>query len=83
MTIPYGAPGDAAAGHVESQVAAPLVRQEPPFTGTGTTSGGVPEWVADDAPLGNSAQIWRIDRAGNRELYARYDPHANAWSRAR
>ncbi|MCW2899050.1 MAG: hypothetical protein JWO67_1315 [Streptosporangiaceae bacterium] len=83
MSIPYGAPEGTDASHVESQIPGPLVRQLPPFTGTGTTSGGIPEWVADNAPIGNSAQIWRIDRSGNRELYAQYDPHTNTWSPTR
>ena len=80
MSIPYGAPNGTDVGHIESQVRGPIVRNDPPFTGTGSTSAGVPEWVANNASLGNLAQIWRIDRAGNRELYAQYDPHTNSWS---
>jgi hypothetical protein len=83
MEIPYGAPTGTDASHVENQVGGPLVRQDPPYTGTGTTSGGYPEWVARDAPLGKSAQISRIDRNGNRELYAQYDPNTKTWSRTR
>jgi len=83
MAIPYGAPEGTDASHIESQIPGSLERQLPPFTGTGTTSGGYPEWVANNAPIGNSAQIWRIDRAGNRELYAQYDPKTNTWSRTR
>jgi hypothetical protein len=42
------------------------------------------EWVANThAPIGSSAQIWRIDRGGDRELYAQYDPKTNTWSRTR
>jgi hypothetical protein len=83
MSIPYGAPKNTDAGHVESLITGPLVRQDPPFTGTGSTSGGKPEWVAKDAPLGKWGQIWRTDRAGNRDLYAEYDPNTNTWSRGR
>jgi hypothetical protein len=83
MEIPYGAPTGTDASHVENQVGGPLVRQDPPFTGTGTTSGGIPEWVARDASLGKSAQIWRIDHNGNRELYAQYDSTTKTWSRTR
>jgi hypothetical protein len=80
MRIPYGAASDGPVGPMESQVQGPLARQDPPFTGTGTTPSGVPEWVADDAPLGNFGEFWRIDRDGKRELYSRYDPQTNTWS---
>ena len=83
MSVPYGAPEGANADHVESQVGGPIERGDPPFIGTGTTSGGIREWVADNAPLGDSAQIWRIDQDGNRQLYAQYDPTTNSWSRTR
>ena len=51
-----------------------------PFTGTGTTAGGIPEWYADGAPIEGPAQIWKIDRLGHRQLYSAYDPSAGSWS---
>jgi hypothetical protein len=50
-----------------------------PFTGTGTTSGGVAEWVANGAQIGKDGKVWKVDRDGHETLYAHYDPSTKSW----
>jgi Family of unknown function (DUF6247) len=59
------------------------VSQDRPFTGTGSTSGGVPEWMATGARTGDDPQIWKLDRDGNAQIYAQYDPITKTWKPAR
>ncbi|MEU7481489.1 hypothetical protein AB0A63_36325 [Lentzea sp. NPDC042327] len=45
-----------------------------PFTGTGSTGGGVPEWIVPrGTDLPDRAEIWQVDRAGGERLHAVYD----------
>ncbi|MET8759364.1 hypothetical protein [Lentzea sp. NPDC004782] len=47
-------------------------RGRDPFTGTGYTGGGVPEWVAKPADLPDRAEIWEV-RDGKERLHAVYE----------
>jgi hypothetical protein len=47
-------------------------RGRDPFTGTGSTGGGVPEWVAKPADLPDRAEIWEV-RDGKERLHAVYE----------
>jgi hypothetical protein len=80
MYVPYGAHKLADATHIENQVTGMMTRQHPPFTGTGTTSGGIPEWIADNARITGDAQIWRIDQSGERQPYAHYNSTKKIWT---
>jgi hypothetical protein len=82
LSVPYGAPKDAAVPHIDNLVPGEPRRDGEPFTGTGTTAGGIPEWYANRAPITGPAQIWHIDKAGNRRFYADYDPAARTWKLA-
>jgi hypothetical protein len=82
LSVPYGAPKGAAVPHIDNLVRGEPRRDGEPFTGTGTTAGGIPEWHADGAPITGPAQIWHIDQAGNRSLYADYDPGTRTWKLA-
>jgi hypothetical protein len=45
-----------------------------PFTGTGSTMGGVPEWRVDGGtPLPDRAEIWQVNEDGTERLHAVYD----------
>lgn len=45
-----------------------------PFTGTGYTMGGVPEWRVDGGtPLPDRAEIWQVNDDGTERLHAVYD----------
>ncbi|MFC3892177.1 hypothetical protein ACFOWZ_11890 [Lentzea rhizosphaerae] len=45
-----------------------------PFTGTGYTMGGVPEWRVDGGtPLPDRAEIWQVNSDGTEKLHAVYD----------
>jgi len=47
-------------------------RGRDPFTGSGYTGGGVPEWVAKPADLPDRAEIWEV-RDGRERLHAVYE----------
>ncbi|MEU0877932.1 hypothetical protein ABZ345_04990 [Lentzea sp. NPDC005914] len=47
-------------------------RGRDPFTGTGSTGGGVPEWVAKPADLPDRAEIWEV-KDGKERLHAVYE----------
>ena len=81
LTIPYGVPdGRSVPSHISTTVPGGLRSDDAPYTGTGTTAGGIPEWRAKEAPITGPAQIWKIDKNGDRTPYASYDPGTNAWS---
>jgi hypothetical protein len=45
-----------------------------PFTGTGSTMGGLPEWRVDGGtPLPDRAEIWQVNADGSEKLHAVYD----------
>ncbi|MFD9699311.1 hypothetical protein [Lentzea sp. NPDC059081] len=45
-----------------------------PFTGTGSTMGGMPEWRVDaGTPLPDRAEIWQVNADGSEKLHAVYD----------
>ncbi len=45
-----------------------------PFTGTGSTMGGMPEWRVDGGtPLPDRAEIWQVNADGTEKLHAVYD----------
>ncbi|GHH37237.1 hypothetical protein [Lentzea cavernae] len=45
-----------------------------PFTGTGSTMGGMPEWRVDGGtPLPDRAEIWQVNADGSEKLHAVYD----------
>ncbi|MCG8921601.1 hypothetical protein L6E10_04035, partial [Lentzea sp. CC55] len=45
-----------------------------PFTGTGSTMGGMPEWRVDaGTPLPDRAEIWQVNEDGSEKLHAVYD----------
>ncbi|WP_434452598.1 hypothetical protein [Lentzea sp. E54] len=45
-----------------------------PFTGTGYTMGGMPEWRVDGGtPLPDRAEIWQVNADGTEKLHAVYD----------
>ncbi|HUQ58048.1 hypothetical protein [Lentzea sp.] len=45
-----------------------------PFTGTGSTMGGMPEWRVDGGtPLPDRAEIWQVHADGSEKLHAVYD----------
>ncbi|SDF63216.1 hypothetical protein SAMN05216553_102420 [Lentzea fradiae] len=45
-----------------------------PFTGTGYTMGGIPEWRVDGGtPLPDRAEIWQVNADGSEKLHAVYD----------
>ncbi|HEX8868343.1 MAG TPA: hypothetical protein VF821_21975, partial [Lentzea sp.] len=51
-----------------------------PFTGTGSTGGGVPEWLVDrGTPLPDRAEIWQVNKDGSERLHAVYDS-ARGWA---
>ncbi len=52
--------------------AAEVKRGSDPFTGTGSTGGGVPEWVAQGSPLPPRAEIWEV-KDGQERLHAVYE----------
>ena len=79
LSVPYGAPAGASVPHIDNLIPGDPRRDGEPFTGTGTTSGGIPEWHANRAPITGPAQIWHIDKGGNRSLYAEYDPSTRTW----
>ena len=81
LSVPYGVPdGRPVPSHIGTTVPGGLRSDDAPYTGTGATAGGIPEWRADAAPITGPAQIWRIDKNGDRTPYAHYDPGTNAWS---
>ena len=81
LTIPYGVPdGRPVPSHISNTVPDGLRGDGAPYTGTGTTAGGYPEWRAQEAPITGPAQISRIDKNGKRSPYASYDPGTNSWS---
>jgi len=82
LSVPYGAPKGAAVPHIDNVIPGDPRRDGEPFTGTGTTAGGIPEWHANRAPITGPAQIWHLDQAGNRRLYAEYDPATRTWKLA-
>jgi hypothetical protein len=84
MVPAFGAPrGDALDG-LAQQVQdlsgnSRIIREGEPFTGTGYTAGGLPEWQAQAVPLGDRAEIWRLDNAGNEVLVGVFD--GTTWHR--
>jgi hypothetical protein len=88
--IPFGGPTGEDFGYMQGLLhdvppfdKSPLVEQDRPFTGTGSTSGGIPEWIARGSNTGSDPQIWKLDRDGNAEIYAQYDPQGKSWKRTK
>lgn len=53
-----------------------------PFTGTGSTMGGVPEWRVDGGtPLPDRAEIWQVNDDGTEKLHAVYDRKFGGWTK--
>ncbi|MCP2250513.1 hypothetical protein [Lentzea aerocolonigenes] len=53
-----------------------------PFTGTGYTMGGVPEWRVDGGtPLPDRAEIWQVNADGTEKLHAVYDRKFGGWTK--
>jgi len=50
---------------------------EDPFTGTGYTSGGVPEWLAPRGEFTGRAEIWKVTSDGNEAMVGYL--HENRW----
>lgn len=51
-----------------------------PFTGTGYTGGGIPEWDAVRSDIPRGAEIWRMTPDGGESLAARYN--GETWTKA-
>jgi hypothetical protein len=88
--IPFGGPTGEDFGYLQGLLhdvppfdKSPLVEQDRPFTGTGSTSGGIPEWIARGSNTGSDPQIWKLDRDGNAEIYAQYAPQGKSWKRTK
>jgi len=88
--IPFGGPEGEDFGHMQPLLdnvppfdTQPMQSTMRPFTGTGTTSGGEPEWIARGAQLSKDAKVWKVDGDGNATLYAQYDPNAKSWKLAK
>ncbi|MHA6760027.1 hypothetical protein [Streptacidiphilus sp. PAMC 29251] len=71
----FGAVNDpAAAQHVAELAGASTGRPwQDPFTGTGYTGGGIPEWDATRTALPTGSEIWRMTPDGKETLAAHYD----------
>jgi len=77
----FGAVDDpAAAQHVADLAGASTGRPwHDPFTGTGYTGGGIPEWDAARSEIPRGAEIWRITPDGGESLAARYN--GESWTK--
>ncbi|MFC1419149.1 hypothetical protein [Streptacidiphilus cavernicola] len=76
----FGAVGDsAAAQHVADLAGAstPGRGWQDPFTGTGYTGGGIPEWDAVRTKVPDGSEIWRMTSDGKESLAAHFD--GNRW----
>lgn len=54
---------------------------EDPFTGTGYTGGGVPEWQASPTQLPDHAEIWKVGADGSEAPVGYFDKEAGSWAR--
>lgn len=55
-----------------------------PFTGTGYTEGGVPEWTTTGGVgLPERAEIWKVTADGQETMMGYYDGNAGEWTRVR
>jgi hypothetical protein len=54
---------------------------EDPFTGTGYTGGGVPEWQASPTQLPDHAEIWKVTADGGEAPVGYFDKEAGSWTR--
>lgn len=50
-----------------------------PFTGTGYTQGGVPEWNAPYGALPGGAEIWRMNADGSESAVGYFDGDSKKW----
>jgi hypothetical protein len=50
-----------------------------PFTGTGYTEGGVPEWNAPYGAVPDGAEIWRMNADGSESAVGFFDGDSNKW----
>ena len=50
-----------------------------PFTGTGYTGGGVPEWQASGTDFSGRAEIWTMSQDGRESLAGYFNPDTNRW----
>lgn len=79
--IPFGGPKNENLGHIQPLLRAmppfdklPIATNYRPFTGTGSTSGGKPEWVTKGTDVGDTAGIWEMDESdGQWKSYAIFD----------
>jgi hypothetical protein len=57
-----------------------------PFTGTGYTEGGVPEWTTtgdDGVGFDDRAEIWKVTSDGREVMMGYFDPTSREWTRVR
>ena len=77
----FGAVGDqAAADHVAQMAGQPAGRAwGDPFTGTGYTAGGVPEWQASGMEFPGRAEIWKMTDDGQESLAGYFNTDTMRW----
>lgn len=51
-----------------------------PFTGTGYTEGGIPEWQAGFTEFGGRAEMWKVTADGQESMVGYYDPDLREWT---
>ncbi|RAG81048.1 hypothetical protein DN069_34925 [Streptacidiphilus pinicola] len=83
LHAPEGLKADTTFGAVDDQAAADRVAQaagqttgrawKDPFTGTGYTGGGVPEWQASGTEFGGRAEIWKMTPDGGETMVGFFD----------
>jgi hypothetical protein len=77
----FGAVGDKAAADHVGQLAGQSAGRawNEPFTGTGYTGGGVPEWDASGMNFTGRAEIWRMGADGRESMAGYFDPTEKSW----
>jgi len=89
MAAPAGMEAETSYGSVENPALAEHVAEltgqskarpwSDPFTGTGYTAGGVPEWQAEGTYLPDRAEIWKMMADGRETMVGYYD--GERWTR--
>jgi hypothetical protein len=79
--IPFGGLTQPVAEHVGNLAGEGGIRMDAPFTGTGYTAGGVPEWSAGANTFGGRAEIWQLGSDGKEQLAGIFDHASQRWTR--
>lgn len=79
--ISFGGLTKRVADHVGNLAGEGGTAMDHPFTGTGYTGGGVPEWSAGPTSFTGRAEIWRMNADGTEHLAGIFDHMSGTWTR--